>query len=141
MTEPTTPSLPEGADGAAPLSALEQRKSDARDRLLKAQEAMAQKRAAGWKPIVLNPVEKAKANPGSVKMAVKAHCWTCCGAGADPGVKLHVRDCSVKSCNLWPHRPWQNAKGSFSLNEAGELVAEGKDAADAVEPLEDDAND
>ncbi len=127
------------SENSPEVQAAEQRKIDARERLLKAHESMAAKRAAGWKPIILNPVEKARANPGSVKMAVKAHCWTCCGAGADPGVKLHVRDCGVKSCNLWPHRPWQNAKGSFTLGEQGELVAEGRDANDAEEISEDEA--
>lgn len=115
----------------------EDRKALMRERLAMAHEKMAEKRATGWKPVILNPVLKAKAHPGSVKMAVKAHCWTCCGAGADPGVKLHVRDCSVTSCNLHPHRPWQTAKGRLLIGEDGTLVAEGHDAGDAGEAAED----
>ena len=108
--------------------AAELRRQQARERLLRAQEKMAEKRAAGWKPMQLNPVEKAKANPGSLKLAIRAHCWTCCGAGADPGTKFHVRDCRSFSCALWPHRPWQNAKGGLTMGEDGALVvAEGSD--------------
>lgn len=126
-------------DQAAPIGHTgmsEERKALMRERLAMAHEKMAEKRAAGWKPVVLNPVEKAKANPGSVKMAVKAHCWTCSGAGADPGVKLQVRDCGVKTCNLWPHRPWQTAKGRLLIGEDGVMVAEGRDADDASEVSE-----
>lgn len=114
----------------------EERKAVMRERLALAHEKMAEKRAAGWKPVVLNPAQKAKANPGSIKMAVKAHCWVCCGAGADPGVKLQVRDCTVKACNLWPHRPWQTAKGRLVIGEDGMLLAEGRDAGDAQEAAE-----
>jgi hypothetical protein len=112
------------------------RREQNRERLLKAQQKMNAMRAAGWKPVLLNPVEKALANPKSTKLAIVAHCWTCSGANADPGVKFRVRDCSVKSCALWPHRPWQSIKGGFVEGEEGRLVptaeSEGTDESDDV---------
>lgn len=106
------------------LSPDDQRKADLRLRMAKGQEKMRELRAAGWKPVLLNPVEAAKAAPGSVKKAVKAYCWTCVGAGADTGAKFRVRDCTLgEKCALWPHRPWQTIKGGIVYNEDGEQVA------------------
>lgn len=123
------PTITEGG-----LSPEEQKKAELRARMLKGQEKMRELRAAGWKPVILNPVEKAKENPGSLKLAVKAHCWTCCGAGADAGVKFHVRDCAVKSCSLWPHRPWQTIKGGLAMNAEGVLeVAPGSEDEAALD--------
>lgn len=127
MSENVNPAAAQ-ADSAPDSS--EDRKSQARERLLRAQQKMSEMRANGWKPTVLNPVEKAKANPGSLKLAIKAHCWTCSGAGADAGVKFHVRDCRVKNCALHPHRPWQNIKGGLVEGELGQMVVAGGEAAD-----------
>lgn len=88
--------------------------SDTLSPLAKAHLRMAEMRAGGWKPVHLDPVEKARANPGSLKMAIRAFCWMCNGGGADPGVRFRVRDCGLSDkCTLWPHRPWQNAKGQI----------------------------
>lgn len=124
MTQETNQEAPSvnAAQEAGTDETAELRRQQARERLAKAQEVMAEKRAAGWKPVQLNPVEKAKANPGSLKLAIRAHCWTCSGAGADPGTKFHVRDCKVHNCALWPHRPWQTAKGGLTMSEDGRLV-------------------
>ena len=90
---------------------------------------MAELRASGWKPVILGPVESAKANPGSLKKAIKANCWVCCSAGADPGTRFAVRDCTLEDvCPLWPHRPWQHIKGGLVYNEDGVAVAPGSDA-------------
>lgn len=123
------------------LDPVAQRKAAARERLLKAHEGMRLKREAGWKPVMLNPVEKAKANPGSLKMAIKAHCWTCSGAGADPGTRLHVRDCKVLTCCLWPHRPWQTAKGGFVEGEHGQLIVAGSEQGGSADAADDDDAD
>jgi hypothetical protein len=85
----------------------------ANDHLLKAQQKIQEMREAGWKPVLLNPIEKARANPNSLKLAIRAHCWECNGRDADPHVKLRVRDCTIKDCPLWPHRPWQDAVGEL----------------------------
>ena len=62
----------------------------------------------------LDPVERAKKAPNSLMKAIAAHCWQCCGAGADAGTKQSVRDCSVVECALHAHRPWQFVKGKNS---------------------------
>ena len=49
----------------------------------------------------LDPVEKAKANPRSKTLAIKAYCWECCG-----GDKEEVKHCPVVICPLHSHRPW-----------------------------------
>lgn len=101
------------------------RRAVLRERMLAGQEKMREMRAAGWKPVRLNPVEAAQAKPNSLKLAIKAHCWTCVGADADPGAKFRVRDCAVGAkCSLHPHRPWQTVKGGIRYDEAGELMAD-----------------
>ncbi|PPC84711.1 MAG: hypothetical protein CTY38_01295 [Methylotenera sp.] len=80
--------------------------------LQKAQARIAEMRASGEFNVVrLDPVEKAKANPKSLRAAITAHCFTCCGGGADPGVRQSVRDCKVTACSLHVLRPWQNVLG------------------------------
>lgn len=98
------------------------RKAVLREQLRKGQEKMREMREAGWKPVYRNPVEQAQDKPGSLKAAIKAHCWLCVGADADPGAKFRVRDCAVgPKCPLFPHRPWQSVKGGVHLNEEGVL--------------------
>ncbi len=82
--------------------------------LEKAHEKMKQMRADGWRPIQLNPIDKAKKNPNSLKLAIRAMCWTCEGKDNDPGVKQRVSLCSISSCPLWLHRPWQSIKDHAS---------------------------
>ena len=73
-----------------------------------AQKKLAEMREQGIKQVILNPVDKAKANPTSLKYAIRAHCWQCVGADASEGSKQLVRDCSVgDKCALYPHRPWR----------------------------------
>jgi len=99
------------------------RKAQLRAQLAKGQERMRELRAAGWKPVHRNPVEQAAANPNSAKAAIKAFCWTCVGADADPGAKFRVRDCTVTRCALHSHRPWQSVKGgAMAVGEDGQLL-------------------
>ncbi|KVP75392.1 hypothetical protein WJ96_06415 [Burkholderia ubonensis] len=108
---------------AAEETAEEARKAQLRAQLAKGQEKMRELRASGWKPVHRNPVEQAEANPKSLKAAIKAFCWTCVGADADPGAKFRVRDCSVTRCSLHPHRPWQAVKGGeLVTGQDGELL-------------------
>ncbi len=108
------------------------RKAVLREQLRKGQEKMREMREAGWKPVYRNPVEQSQDKPGSLKAAIKAHCWLCVGADADPGAKFRVRDCAVgPKCPLFPHRPWQNVKGGVHLNEEG--VLEGNDDTENTE--------
>lgn len=76
--------------------------------LQKAQQKMAEMRAAGWKPGRIDPIAKAHRNPTSLRLAINGKCWDCQGAGADPGCKEAIRDCRAKDCTLWPVRPYQN---------------------------------
>lgn len=57
----------------------------------------------GVKVKVLDPIEKAKQNPKSKVLAIRAYCFDCCG-----GVKAEVTLCPSNNCALWLHRPWQS---------------------------------
>jgi hypothetical protein len=77
--------------------------------LTKARLRLAEIKAAGQKVVRLDPVEKAKREPGSLRLALNAKCWDCAGAGAD-GVGFTmttIRECSVRSCPLHCQRPYQ----------------------------------
>jgi hypothetical protein len=68
------------------------------------------------KPIVvLNPIEKAKANPKSLKYAIQAKCWDCSNFQRE-----EVKLCTVKSCALWNLRPWQGKSKVSSVEEQDE---------------------
>lgn len=75
----------------------------------KARAKIAELRASGQKLERLDPIEKAKKNPGSLRLAVNAACWHCAGAGADGQefTRNTIRDCTVTRCPLHPHRPHQ----------------------------------
>jgi len=50
----------------------------------------------------LNPIEKAKANPKSLRLAINAKCYDCtCYSRAE------VTNCEITGCSLWAIRPWQ----------------------------------
>lgn len=67
-----------------------------------------ERREQGIKPVVLDPIAKAKANPQSLRLAINGKCWDCIGAGADPNPRRLIRDCEVTDCALWPVRPYQS---------------------------------
>ncbi len=75
----------------------------------KARARIAELRAAGQKVERLDPIEKAKRNAGSLRLAINAMCWHCAGAGADGQdfTRTTIRECSVTRCPLHPHRPHQ----------------------------------
>jgi hypothetical protein len=77
--------------------------SAAKSRLLELREA-------GIAVHVLDPIEKARRNPKSLRLAITAKCWDCVGAGADPRPRANIRDCGVKACSLYPVRPFQGGK-------------------------------
>lgn len=108
-----TPTLASAPRVALPPEVLELEvdASVRRTPLENAQVKLKEMRDAGWAPIHLTPVQQAHASPNSLKKAIKAYCWLCVGADADPGAKQRVRDCAVgPKCPLFPHRPWQNLK-------------------------------
>ena len=50
----------------------------------------------------LNPTEKASARPKSLRMAINAKCWECCGYSRN-----EVKHCGITDCSLHGLRPWQ----------------------------------
>lgn len=56
----------------------------------------------------------AKAEAGSLPAAVKLKCLDCAG-----WVKQEVRDCTISSCPLFPHRPYQEISAR-NPNDPGE---------------------
>ena len=55
----------------------------------------------------LSPVEKALADPRSLRKAVTAFCYECMGGDDEPGARKEVTNCSAKGCPLYQVRPWQ----------------------------------
>ena len=76
--------------------------------LQKAHAALAARREAGDLRPRLNPIEKAKANPKSLRAAITAKCFECMGGGEDTGTRKLIRACtSHATCPLHPVRPYQ----------------------------------
>ena len=69
-------------------------------------EALAARKAAKR----LNPLEKARMNPRSLRLAVNAKCFDCEGLGADPDWKWRVGNCLITECSLHPVRPYQRLR-------------------------------
>lgn len=70
--------------------------------LQRAQEEMRRRREAGIPVVRLDPIEKAHANPKSLRLAINGKCWDCCLAQRE-----EIRKCAMKDCTLWPVRPYQ----------------------------------
>ena len=51
----------------------------------------------------LNPIQKAKENPTSLRLAINANCFQCLGNGSPQ----EIRDCSSKLCPLHPVRKYK----------------------------------
>ena len=86
--------------------------------LEKAHEARRAAKEAGQTVVRLDPIEKAKRKPKSLRLAINAKCWDCVGGASDPGPRGRIRDCTVTKCPLHPNRPYQ--KGAEDEAEAGE---------------------
>lgn len=76
--------------------------------LAKARAAKQKAKEEGVKLIPMSPTEKARANPQSKALAIKAKCCECMGGPEERNWKAAIRDCSSMSCPLLPHRPYQN---------------------------------
>lgn len=56
----------------------------------------------------LDPIEKAKENPTSLRAAINGKCWDCVGARFDPNPRKRIRECTCgDTCTLHPVRPYQ----------------------------------
>lgn len=73
--------------------------------LKKAQEIMRQRREDGIPVVRLDPIEKAKANPKSLRAAINAKCWDC-----SCGQRIEIRECPISACPLYGLRPYQQGE-------------------------------
>jgi len=70
--------------------------------LQKAHRVMAEKRANGEEIIRMTPLEKSKANPSSLRLAINAKCWECACEQ-----RKEISTCHLNDCPLWNVRPYQ----------------------------------
>lgn len=75
--------------------------------LEKARLARQAMRDAGISVERLDPIEKARQNPTSLRLAINGKCWDCVGAGVDANPRRAIRECHITGCTLWPVRPYQ----------------------------------
>ena len=73
-----------------------------------ASQKMAEMRASGVPVVRLDPIEKARANPTSLRAAINGKCWDCVGRDCDPKPRARIGGCPVKACPLYPVRPYQS---------------------------------
>lgn len=64
-----------------------------------------------------SPLNKALADPKSLRKAVTAFCYECVGGDGEPGARIHVRNCTTRNCPLFRVRPWQ--KSGAALMKGG----------------------
>lgn len=74
--------------------------------------------AAGIVVERLDPIEKARRNPKSLRLAINGTCWACIGAGHDPNPRGAIRECQILDCSLHPVRPYQRGDGEDSDTNA-----------------------
>lgn len=61
-----------------------------------------------------SPVNKALADPKSLRKAVTAFCYECVGGDGEPGARIHVRNCTAPKCPLFQNRPWQKSNSALA---------------------------
>lgn len=70
--------------------------------LEKARAKREEMKAQGIEVERLDPIEKAKRNPASLRAAINAKCWDCtCGQ------RTEIQNCNCYNCPLWNVRPYQ----------------------------------
>jgi hypothetical protein len=97
---------------------------DKLERLRLARAASAAKRAAGIQPERLDPIERARRNPTSLRLAINAKCWDCQGGDADPNPRQRIRDCEILSCPLHAVRPGRGGRGGEDLSDSAHETTE-----------------
>ena len=80
--------------------------------LERARQRQAEMRQAGIVPQRRNPIEKAHANPTSLRAAIDAKCFDCEGGDADPSIWWRIGNCVCPDCPLYPVRPHQRLFGA-----------------------------
>ena len=67
------------------------------------------------KPVVLDPIQKAHANPKSLRAAINGKCFDCvCGNRAE------VTRCNITDCTLHAVRPWQRCETVVAVQNGKE---------------------
>lgn len=79
-----------------------------RERMIAARAA---RDAAGMVTERLDPMERARRNPQSLRMAITAKCWDCQGGDDDPHPRWRIGNCTAPECPLYSHRPYQKHTG------------------------------
>ena len=82
----------------------------------------AEMKEAGIKAVILDPIEKARRYPQSLRFAINGKCWDCIGAGHDPNPRGAIRDCDIEDCTLWPVRPYQRKDSGSEVVEDDDAV-------------------
>lgn len=75
--------------------------------LERAQQRRQELRAAGIVPERLNPIERARRNPKSLRLAITAKCYECLGGDDAKNIRREIRECTSPKCPLYPLRPYQ----------------------------------
>ena len=70
--------------------------------LQKAREKRLEMKAAGIEMVRLDPIEKAKKNPRSLRAAINGKCWECSNEQRN-----EIKLCPMTDCPLYPVRPYQ----------------------------------
>jgi len=60
---------------------------------------------------IVDPIERARRKPTSLRAAITAKCWDCIGGYADKHPRQRIADCTASKCPLHPHRPYQHLCG------------------------------
>jgi hypothetical protein len=55
----------------------------------------------------LDPLQKAAANPSSLRRAINGKCYDCVGRDADAGWRKRVAECDLTKCPLWNVRQFK----------------------------------
>ncbi len=79
--------------------------------LRRARERAAELRAAGEITVRRTPIERARENPRSLRLAVTAKCFDCVGGDCDPNPRGRIASCPAAKCPLHPVRPYQGKGG------------------------------
>ena len=76
--------------------------------LQRAQARMRELREQGYTPERLTPIERARKNPTSLRLAVTAKCYECLGGEDAKNIRREIRECTATKCPLYPVRPYQS---------------------------------
>lgn len=66
---------------------------------------------------VLDPVSRSQANPQSRRLAIRAYCWVCYGAGHNANTGRLIGRCENYKCGLWDVRPYQGKTEEAAADE------------------------